>query len=97
MEEIRGEEYNPNMSEADLAHAILKAEGKPMYFKDLFEKVMAIKPLPGKAREHIMAGIHTELNLDGRFVHIGKGIWGIRTWMPDRVIHMDLPDDDLDN
>lgn len=77
---------DPHMSEADLAYGILKANGAPLYFGDLFEKVMAVKPLPGKDKAHIMAGIHTELNLDGRFIHVGKGIWSLREWMPDRRI-----------
>ena len=97
MEDLHREDYNPNMSEADLAHAILKAKGIPLYFKELFEKVMAIKPLPGKNPEHIMAGIHTELNLDSRFVHVGKGVWGLREWMPDRTSYTDLAEDDLEN
>lgn len=88
---------DPHMSDADLAHAILKAKGAPLYFRELFEEVMAIKPLPGKNREHIMAGIHTELNLDGRFIHVGKGVWGLREWMPYRGIHLNHQDEEWDN
>jgi len=93
-----GGEYNPQMSEADLAHAILKAKGAPLYFRDLFEQVMAVKPVTGKDIGHRMAGIHTELNLDCRFIHIGKGVWGLREWMPDRGIHLAAQsDEDWDN
>ncbi len=92
-----GAEYNPHMSEADLAHAILKATGTPLYFRDLFEQVMTIKQLTGKNKEHIMAGIHTELNLDGRFIHVGKGVWGLKEWMPDRGSHLNQPDEEWDN
>lgn len=88
---------NPHMSEADLAHAILKAKGAPLYFRDLFEQVMAIKPAAGKDTVHVMAGINTELNLDARFIHIGKGIWGLREWMPDRGISLRQTDEDWDN
>lgn len=91
------EEYSPQMSEADLAHAILKSKGTPIYFGELFEQVMAVKTFTGKDKAHIMAGIHTELNLDGRFVHIGKGIWGLREWMPDKRIQLNQPDEDWDN
>lgn len=90
-------QVNPHMSEADLAHAILKAKGAPVYFRELFEEVMAIKPLAGKNREHIMAGIHTELNLDGRFIHIGQGVWGLREWMPDKGFHLNRHEEDWDN
>ncbi len=97
MDNLTGEEINPHMSEADLAHAILKAKGTPLYFRDLFEQVMAIKPITGKDLEHIMAGIHTELNLDARFIHIGKGVWGLREWMPDKGFHLNQPEEDWDN
>jgi len=89
--------FNRRMSEADLAHAILRARGTPLYFLDLFEQVMTIKELSGKDREHIMAGIHTEINLDGRFVHVGKGIWGLREWMPGRVSNRENYGEDAEN
>lgn len=91
------EVYNAQMSEADLAHAILKEKGSPIYFGELCEKVMAIKPLAGKDKAHVMAGIHTELNLDSRFVHIGQGNWGLREWMPEKRILLDQPEEDWDN
>lgn len=91
------EQYSPHMSEADLAHAILKAAGAPLYFRDLLEQVMAIKPVSGRDREHIMAGIHTDLNLDGRFIHVGKGVWGLREWMRDRGAYLYRYDEELDN
>lgn len=97
MDNLTAREFNPHMSEADLAHAILKAKGAPLYFRDLFEQVLAIKPISGKDQGHVMAGIHTELNLDGRFVHIGKGIWGLREWMPDRGFQLNQPDGEWDN
>jgi DNA-directed RNA polymerase subunit delta len=62
MANLAQQNFDPHMPEADLAHAILKANGAPLYFKDLLEQVMAIQPINGKDREHIMAGIHTELN-----------------------------------
>ncbi|MDT3700100.1 MAG: DNA-directed RNA polymerase subunit delta [Thermincola sp.] len=97
MAAIKCLEVNRQMSEADLAHAILKAKGAPLYFRDLIEEVMALKPLPGKKREHIMAGIHTELNLDGRFFYVGKGVWGLREWMPYRQQSLDKHEEDWEN
>jgi DNA-directed RNA polymerase subunit delta len=102
---LAAEQYNSTMSETDLAHAILKAGGEPLYYRELIDQVMAIKPLPGKDIQHIMAGIHTELNLDRRFVHLGKGIWGLREWMPNKGFNSketdreadEETDEDLDN
>lgn len=92
-----GEQFNPTMSEADLAHAILKAGGEPLYYRELIDRVLAIKPFQGKDIEHIMAGIHTELNLDRRFVHVGKGIWGLREWLPNKGFMTREIDEDYDN
>lgn len=86
-----------HMSEADLAHAILKAKGAPIYFRELFEQVMAIKPTAGKDEGHIMAGIHTEINMDGRFIYIGSGQWGLKEWMPNRGFRLNDVEDDWDN
>lgn len=97
MPNLTARKVNQHMSEADLAHAILKAKGAPVYFRELIEEVMAIKPVPGKDKEHIMAGIHTELNLDGRFIHVGRGVWGLREWMPDKGFRLNQPDEDWDN
>lgn len=97
MDVLTGEQFNPKMSETDLAHAILKAGGEPLYYRELIDRVLAIKPLSGKDIEHIMAGIHTELNLDRRFVHVGKGIWGLREWMPNKGLAAKETDEDWDN
>lgn len=88
------EGYNPHMSVADLAHAILKSKGVPLFFRDLIEQIMAIKPIPGKDKERIMAGIHTDLNLDGRFIHVGQGVWGLREWTPDKGVRFNQPEED---
>ena len=97
MARLANSRVDPHMSEADLAHAILKAKGAPLYFRELFEEVMAMKPISGKDREHIMAGIHTEINLDGRFIHVGQGVWGLKEWMPDKGSYLSQPDEDWDN
>lgn len=88
---------NSRMSEADLAHAILRAEGQPINFRRLIERVLEVKPVGGKDMGHIMAGIHTELNLDGRFIHVGEGNWGLREWMPEKAIRLNQSDDDYEN
>lgn len=58
---------------------------------------MAIKAINGKDKAHIMAGIHTEINLDGRFIHVGQGVWGLREWMPDRRFPLNQPEEDWDH
>ena len=76
-------ELNSKMAEVDLAHGILKNSGKPLHYKELIDQIMAIKPMGGRDLGHIMAGVHTEINLDHRFVHMGQGLWGLKLWSPD--------------
>lgn len=96
-EELSRGSLHRNMSEADLAYAILKAKGEPIYFRDLFEEVLAIKPVTGKDKVYVMAGIHTDLNLDARFVHAGKGEWALKEWMPAKEVLLARLEEDPEN
>lgn len=81
-------ELNPSMTEADLAHMILKGTGKPLYYRDLIDRILAIKPIRGRDLGHVMAFVHSEINFDGRFVHMGQGVWGLREWFPERRVKL---------
>lgn len=70
--------FNPDMSVGDIAYQILKIKGEPIYFRELIGQVLSIKPVNGPDLGHQMALVHTELNLDNRFVHIGSGMWFLR-------------------
>lgn len=69
---------NDKMSVADIAYQILKAKGRPVYFRDLIGQVLSVTSIQGADLGHQMSAVHTELNLDNRFVFLGKGMWGIR-------------------
>ena len=84
------------MSEVDLAHGILKGKGKPLYYRELIDQVLAIKPIPGKDMGHVIAGVHTELNMDQRFIHMGQGVWGLREWMPERRLILNQPEEEFE-
>lgn len=71
-------------SEVDLAYKILHDAGKAMYFRDLIEKVLEAKGDPVHSPAHTMAEIHTQINMDSRFVHTGKNNWGLSEWVPQR-------------
>ena len=71
-------------SEVNLAYRILFDAGKAMYFRDLIGKVMEVKGDPIHSPAHTMAEIHTQINMDSRFVHMGKGTWGLSEWVPQR-------------
>lgn len=69
-------------SETDLAVEVLRARQTPMHYRELIAQVlerMGERPENPGAR---LAQIHTEINLDSRFVFIGKGMWGLASWSP---------------
>jgi len=70
------------MSVTDLAFTILKNFGKPMHFKELISEVMRVKAISQENPGRLIAQMHTEINLDSRFIHHGNGEWGLRDWLP---------------
>lgn len=75
-------ELRADMSVTDLAFTILKNYGKPMHFKELISEVMRVKGINPENPGRLIAQMHTEINLDSRFNHLGAGEWGLRDWQP---------------
>lgn len=72
------------LSDVDAAYQVLAEKGSPMYFRDLIGKVLEGKGRPVASVAHAMAEVHTQINMDSRFVHVGKGTWGLAEWLPQR-------------
>lgn len=72
------------LSDVDLAYQILADKKSAVYFRELIGKVLEIKGRPVHSLAHAMAEVHTQINMDSRFVHMGKGMWGLTEWMPQR-------------
>lgn len=70
------------MSVTDIAYCVLKGHGKPLHFKELIQEILKVKPVRDDNPGRILAQMHTEINLDARFVHQGGGEWGLRDWQP---------------
>lgn len=73
-------DLRPDMTVTDLAYAILKHRGKSMHFKELINEILRVKAIPQENPGRMIAQIHTEINLDARFLHQGGGEWGLREW-----------------
>ena len=75
------------MSESDLAYQVLKENGQPKYYKELIVDVLTTKGR-GATGAHgtLISGVYTQITMDSRFVHLGKGIWGLAEWYPQRGI-----------
>jgi DNA-directed RNA polymerase subunit delta len=55
-----------------------------MYFRDLIGKVLEGKGRQVGSLAHAIAEVHTQINMDSRFIHVGKGTWGLTEWLPQR-------------
>ncbi len=74
------------ISEVELAFQILSQAGQAMYFKDLIKQVLEMKGRQIHSLAHAMAEVHTQINMDSRFVHMGKGMWGLAEWSPNHCL-----------
>ena len=61
----------------DKAFLVLKKEGKPRHFRDITQLINTANFSDRKA--HVQT-VHNELIKDGRFVLIGRGIYGLAEW-----------------
>jgi DNA-directed RNA polymerase subunit delta len=60
--------------------------------------------LKGFSKEEIknnIASLYTDFNVDGRFVCVGRGMWGLRSWYPverssDAAVALGMRQDDLE-
>ena len=73
------------IDEVDIAYQILYNNDKQtMYYKDLILKVLDLKNVERKDAPTISA-VYTQINMDGRFQHMGDSMWGLSEWIPAEV------------
>lgn len=70
------------ISMVDLAYDVLKEQGEAMLFRDLLQQIVKLKGFTEEETNHYIAQLYTEINIDGRFVCVGKGLWGLKQWYP---------------
>ena len=78
---------NKQLSDVDRALSVLQQNGEPLYFRELINRVLAAKGLAVYSIAQSMSEIHTQINLDNRFVYVGKGMWGLSQWTPPQAEH----------
>ena len=66
----------------DVAYAILAKKGEPIYYKDLVTEVIKKKAKPVQSLSRAIAEVYTQINMDSRFHHVGKSMWGLTEWNP---------------
>ncbi|OEF99860.1 DNA-directed RNA polymerase subunit delta [Vulcanibacillus modesticaldus] len=83
----------------DIAYEILKQTRKTFYFNDLAKEISEIKGIDQEEMLDKLSQLYTEINIDGRFVHLGDNEWGLKSWYPldkAEAIHF-VRDDDTDD
>jgi DNA-directed RNA polymerase subunit delta len=65
----------------DIALRLLRERRQATHYKELIQAVLAERSDVPMSPEQ-MAHVLTQINLDARFVHMGRGIWGLRDWAP---------------
>jgi len=74
-----------NSSEVDVAYYTLSQKGEVMYYKDLVMEVIEKKQKPVQSLSGAIAEVYTLINMDSRFQHTGKSMWGLTEWNPPEV------------
>ena len=69
-------------TETDIAYYILSKKGEPIYYKDLVTEVIKKKAKPVQSLSRAIAEVYTQINMDSRFHHMGKSMWGLTEWNP---------------
>ena len=69
-------------TETDVAYYILSKKGEPIYYKDLVTEVIKKKAKPVQSLSHAISEVYTQINMDSRFHHVGKSMWGLTEWNP---------------
>ena len=73
------------VAEVEFAYTVLQKIGKSMYFRDLITEALELKGKKIHSLAHAIADVHTQINMDSRFVHMGKGMWGLAEWSPQQL------------
>lgn len=76
------------LADVDLAYQVLKQNGQPQYYKDLIVDTLTAKGkiTAPEVQGVLISGVYTQITMDGRFIHLGKGIWGLSEWYPQRGV-----------
>lgn len=66
----------------EIAFELLKTKKEPIYFRDIMEEIRTLRGMTEAEALEVIARLYTEINIDGRFIHLGQNVWGLRRWYP---------------
>lgn len=66
----------------DLAYVLLTSNKKPVTVQDLFDDIRRLTGFTIKEMDQKKLQFYTDMNIDGRFLALSDGLWGLREWYP---------------
>jgi len=102
--EERGESEDATPPAKEMRNAILgilEAEGKPLHYRTIHERLLSAGITVGGKNPVANVGAH--LSIDSRFENVGRGLWALKRWgmnhtrqpMAERLLRHEAPDTDL--
>lgn len=89
-------------SMVDIAYELLEQKGEPMIYQDIMKEVAEKKGFSQQEVDEMIAQLYTEINIDGRFICVGRNLWGLKSWFPieqatDSAVAANVKEDDFAN
>ncbi|EGK10397.1 DNA-directed RNA polymerase subunit delta [Kroppenstedtia eburnea] len=66
----------------DIAYHILHEKGEPLLYREIMGEIAGLKGFSEEETQRLIAQLYTEINIDGRFICVGKSLWGLKQWYP---------------
>lgn len=64
----------------DISYEVLDRADRTLNYKDIFNSAAELKGLTQEELMELLPQVYTEMNLDGRFICISPGEWGLKKW-----------------
>jgi len=70
----------------DISYEVLDQADKAMGYREIFGNAARLKGLTEEELMELLPQVYTEMNLDGRFICISPGQWGLKKWYTSEAI-----------
>src|SRR5699024_3882419 len=70
----------------DISYEVLERANKAMSYREIFQEAARLKGLTDHELMELTPQVYTEMNLDGRFICISPGQWGLKRWYTSEAI-----------
>lgn len=70
----------------DISYEVLQNANKALNYREIFQEAARLKGLTDEELMELVPQVYTEMNLDGRFICISPGQWGLKKWYTSEAI-----------